>query len=101
MRIRFTLLVLVMGGVLLFAAYRPEPQPLLAQAGGDYVLLLSSATAGGTAVTGNYQLNLVIGQAEAGLQNGGAYELGGGFWGGGPVTESGPQRAVYLPMIVR
>lgn len=100
MRIRLTMLVLLMTAVLLLAS-RPATPQLLAQTGGDYALLLSSATAGGTAVAGNYQLNLAIGQAEAGLQNGGNYDLGGGFWGGGPVTILSPNSEVYLPMIVR
>ncbi len=100
MRTRLTLLaVLIL--VMLLVGFQPRPPELLAQAGGDYVLVMTSATAGGTAVTGDYQLNLAIGQAEAGLQSGGAYELGGGFWGGGPVTEASPQAEVYLPMIVR
>lgn len=101
MRIRLTMLVLVMTAVLLLLASRPATPQLLAQTGGDYVLLLTSATAGGTAVTGSYQLNLAVGQAEAGLQSGGAYELGGGFWGGGPVTVLTFNSEVYLPMIVR
>ena len=100
MRIRLTLLMLVMVAVLLLVAQPATPQ-LLAQSGGDYVLLMTSATAGGTAVANDYQLDLAIGQAEAGLQSGGGYELGGGFWGGGPVTEAAPQAEVYLPMIVR
>ncbi len=100
MRIRLTILVLVMTAVLL-AARQPQTPRLLAQTGGDYALLMSSATAGGTAVTGAYQLDLALGQAEAGLQSGGAYDLGGGFWGGGPVTGLSSNSEVYLPMIVR
>ena len=100
MRIRLVLLMLVMVVGLLLVS-QPETPDLLAQTGGSYALLMTSATAGGTAVTGNYQLNLVIGQAEAGLQNGGNYELGGGFWGGGPVTGLTARSEVYLPMIVR
>ena len=100
MRTRLTLLMLFVLGLLFTSQLQPAPD-LLAQSGGAYVLTLSTATAGGTAVAGTYQMDVVIGQAEAGLQTGGDYELGGGFWGGGPSSIFVALFEVYLPMIVR
>lgn len=78
-----------------------------AQSGGGYELVQSNLTAGGEASGGGYDLAFTLGQADAGVQTGGGYELGGGFWGGGEVATpevtptppaGGP--ALYLPLIL-
>jgi hypothetical protein len=57
--------------------------------------------AGGDVAGGNYVLKTAVGQAEMGLQSGGAYEMGGGFWGGGPLTQALPFSDLYLPLLIR
>jgi hypothetical protein len=42
-----------------------------------------------------------FGQAEAGIQTGGDYGLGGGFWGGGPLTETSPISNLFLPVLIK
>lgn len=101
MRIRLSVLLLALLAGMLFASGQQRPSPLLAQAGGQYVLTSNTATAGGVAAAGAYQTDVTVGQAEAGLQTGGLYELGGGFWGGGPLTEYAPLSWLYLPAILR
>jgi len=48
----------------------------------------STCDGGGTtaAVSGGYSLGATIGQHDAGTLAGGAWTLGGGFWGGGPSS---------------
>lgn len=99
-RLLTVLTLLLAMGVIIASQLRPA-SPLLAQAGSGYVLTLATTTAGGTAVAGAYQVDVAIGQAEAGLQTGGLYELGGGYWGGGPPTTFSLISEVYLPLIVR
>lgn len=77
-----------------------------AQSGGGYELVQSSITSGGEASGSGYDLAFTLGQADAGVQTGGGYDLGGGFWGGGEVTEPEPtptatphSPALYLPLI--
>ena len=53
---------------------------------------------GGTASGGSYTLVGTIGQPDAGILAGGAYTLGGGFWGGGVVAAG---YKVYLPVVLR
>ena len=53
---------------------------------------------GDTASGGSYTLVGTIGQPDAGILAGGAYTLGGGFWGGG-VAAAGYK--VYLPVVLR
>jgi hypothetical protein len=48
--------------------------------------------------SGGYRLAGTAGQAEAGLLVGGTYRLGGGFWGGGPLTKT---YEIYLPLVMR
>jgi hypothetical protein len=40
---------------------------------------------GGTSSGGTYEISGTIGQPDAGYQDGGSYELLGGFWVGGPL----------------
>ena len=55
---------------------------------------------GGTFSTGGiYSLGGTSGQPDAGALSGGAYTLGGGFWGGGELAP--PQNAIYLPLLLR
>jgi hypothetical protein len=54
---------------------------------------------GGASVTaGDLTLAGTIGQPDAGLLTGGAYSLGGGFWGGGALVAD---YAIYLPLVMR
>ena len=50
---------------------------------------------GGELTGGSYILAGIIGQPDAGAPTGGAYTLGGGFWGGGGMVW------IYLPLIMR
>lgn len=73
---------------------------VLAQSGGDYTLTWSTVDGGGTSSTGgDYTVVGTAGQPDAGVMAGGAYVLGGGFWGGGAVAE--PQSYLYLPLVLR
>lgn len=59
--------------------------------GSPYELSQSWFGSGGATSGGSYALTLTIGDPVAGEVSGGAYSLGGGFWGGGarivaPVT---------------
>lgn len=65
-------------------------------------LSLSWATVdggGGISAGGRFQVRGTVGQPDAGLMEGGAFELRGGFWGGGAVP--GGARALYLPLVIR
>jgi len=75
--------------------------PVLAQSGGVYDLSWSTVDGGGgTVLTGGaYRVTGTVGQPDAGLSTGGAYALGGGFWGGGAVLPDGYE--VFLPLVLR
>jgi len=47
---------------------------------------------------GGYSLGGTAGQPDPGVLSGGAYTLGGGFWGGG-VQSAGPRYGIYLPVV--
>jgi hypothetical protein len=53
---------------------------------------------GGTSTGGPYTLNGTIGQPDAAWSSGGIYELLGGFWPGGPLSEcyTGPHYDQWL-----
>jgi hypothetical protein len=53
---------------------------------------------GWTSSGGNYTLGGTIGQPDAGVMQGGAYTLVGGFWGG-TLTEGDYE--IYLPAVIR
>ena len=67
---------------------------VLAQSGGYSLDWFSIDNGGGQAIGGDYALNGVIGRADAGLLNGGAYTLNGGF-----LQTADYQ--VYLPIVLR
>jgi hypothetical protein len=52
---------------------------------------------GGTVSGGSYTLVATIGQPDTGVLTGGAYTLGGGFWGDGVAAGY----KIYLPVILR
>lgn len=59
---------------------------LTACAGADYRIVWHTIDAGGgISAGGAYQFTGTIGQPDAGYHGGGAYELLGGFWVGGPL----------------
>ena len=97
-RIWVILLIVLMFGMVAVIAWQDTPASL---AEGGYVLVSSTTAAGGRVSGGNYGLNVTVGQAETGLQRGGAYEMGGGFWGGGPVTQALPTSDLFLPVLIR
>jgi hypothetical protein len=74
---------------------------VLAQSGEGYDLSWWTVDGGGGTFSGGgvYSLGGTAGQPDAGMMTGGAYTLAGGFWGGGAVTV--PERAIYLPLVVR
>ena len=45
---------------------------------------------------GAYTLGGTVGQPDAGVLEGGAYTLAGGFWGGGSAVHR-----LYLPLLLR
>ena len=61
------------------------PKPALGQSGGQYVLEWSTIGGGGVSSGGQYIVSGTIGQPDAGVMNGGSYELLGGFWPGEPL----------------
>lgn len=69
-----------------------------AQSGGGYDLTWSTVDGGGATFStgGTYELGGTMGQPDAGALSGGAYSLGGGFWGG--VSSL---LRVFLPLIQR
>jgi hypothetical protein len=75
-----------------------------AQAGQTYSVTWASASANTLVRAGAYQINATVGQPEVGLQRGGDYNLGGGFWGSTtpavtiPLEES---QRLYLPAVRR
>lgn len=69
----------------------------VAQSGDGFDLSWSTIDGGGGSSSGGgYALGGTIGQPDAGIMNGGAYTLVGGFWNG-----AGAVHKVYLPLIVR
>jgi hypothetical protein len=97
-RIKVILLVLLLLGMAAIFAVQETPDSL---AEGGYRLTLGTTAPGGTAVGGSYTMHVSVGQAEAGIQTGGDYGLGGGFWGGGPLTEASPISNLFLPVLIR
>ncbi|MCB9139145.1 MAG: hypothetical protein H6642_12425 [Caldilineaceae bacterium] len=70
------------------------------QAGGAYRLTRSVIASGTAAEGGAYQLIVILGQPEAGEQQGGAYALDGGYYG--IVSEAGTTaQDIYLPFVYR
>lgn len=61
--------------------------------------LAGSIGAGGTAVAGNYQTDVMIGQTAVGHSANGDYDLGSGFWGGGIITDVTTLIKLFLPLI--
>jgi hypothetical protein len=57
----------------------------LAVEGGPYVLDWHAfGLGGGSSSGGDYAINSAVGQPVADVLTGNDYDLGGGFWGGGP-----------------
>ncbi|MEJ5309098.1 MAG: hypothetical protein WHX52_04955 [Anaerolineae bacterium] len=75
------------------------PALALAQSGGGYDLTWNTIDGGGATFSagGAYSLGGTVGQADAGTLQGGAFALGGGFWGGGGTI----RYSIYLPLVVR
>ena len=73
----------------------------LAQTGGGYDLTWSTVDGGGAtfSIGEGFSLGGTAGQPDAGLVEGGAYALAGGFWPGGAALPMG--YVVYLPLVVR
>lgn len=75
-----------------------------AQAGAAYKVIWASVSASTAMQAGSYQMNTTVGQPEVGVQRGGSYDLGGGFWGSTtdmiitPLEEEG---LLYMPIILR
>lgn len=89
---RFTLYSLLLMALLSLPAFIA-----LAQTGDGYDLSWNTSDGGGTTWSeGGYTLGGTVGQADAGLPQGGGYELSGGFWVGGIV-----RYGVYLPLVLR
>jgi hypothetical protein len=67
-----------------------------AQSGGGYDLTWNTIdNGGGKSNSSAYTLSGTIGQADADVVTGGAYTLGGGFWGG---STKSVQVSVFLPL---
>lgn len=74
--------------------------PVLAQSAATYELSWWTVDGGGgTSSDGVYSLTGTAAQPEAGLVSGGTFTLAGGFWPSGAAAA--PQRAIYLPLVVR
>jgi hypothetical protein len=75
--------------------------PALAQSGGGYDLTWNTVDGGGASFStgGGYSLGGTAGQPDAGLMQGGAYTLAGGFWPGGAATA--PEDRIYVPLVMR
>ncbi len=59
---------------------------MVSMVGADYSISWYTIDGGGgTSSGGTYQLTGTVGQPDAGYHDGGANELLGGFWGGGPL----------------
>jgi hypothetical protein len=72
--------------------------PAVAQSGGPYDLTWSTVDGGGEMYSagGAYTLGGTVGQPDAGVLEGGAYTLAGGFWGGASTVHR-----LYLPLLLR
>ena len=92
------ILVVVMSVVMLVLLV--GSQTAHAQSGGVYEVW-GNVGAGGTVSGGAYEIAATIGQPEAGQISGGAYTLGGGFWGGGAVVPAVGGYRIYLPVVIR
>ena len=68
------------------------------QAGSGYELSWYTIDGGGAMFSagGSYSLGGTIGQPDAGVLNGGTYQLAGGFWGGAAANYN-----VYLPLVLK
>jgi len=66
-----------------------------------YDLVQSNVGSGGGGSGSHYDVSSSIGQPDAGQVSGGAYTLGGGFWGGGVVVPASGGYQVYLPVVIR
>lgn len=67
------------------------------RAGSGYEWVLGRVcSGGGYSADGSYEINMSIGQPEAGVMATGEYSLWGGFWGGAQATYE-----VYLPLLTR
>ncbi len=88
----FLLLVFAMG---LAGNHLAQAQP------GDLYDMTGSVGAGGMASAGNYQTDVVIGQAAIASHAVSPYQLGSGFWGGGLVVQGIEEQFIFLPIILR
>jgi hypothetical protein len=72
--------------------------PAAAQSGGPHDLTWSTVDGGGWTFStgGAYSLGSTVGQPDAGVLEGGAYTLVGGFWGGASAVHR-----LYLPLLLR
>lgn len=93
---------IALAALLLLTASAAAQSGDIAALNANYTLSWWTVDGGGdTSVTvGHYTLGGTTGQPDAGELGGGSYTLGGGFWGGGTVVESG-DRYVYLPLVLR
>ena len=95
-RLSSFIFVLLLAGVMVLAVNQlVQAQP------GDLYEMTGSVGAGGTAVAGLYQTDVIVGQPAVAQQAAGFYELGSGFWGGGSVVWGFQELKIYLPMIQR
>ena len=89
-----------MMGLVLLVLVLVAWQPTAAEPGATYELVGAVVGAGGTAVSGSYQIDGVVGQTAVGQHSSGDYELGSGFWGGGVVAGVAELIELYLPIIL-
>jgi len=90
--------------VLLFAGLLVATQSLMAETGGPYTIVRSAVATAATAQASPYRADATVGQTAIGLQSGGAYDVGGGFWGSMTPVVSLPETpgaTLYLPAITR
>ena len=90
--------VLLIAGGGLSPVERQAPGPA---GSGPYTLSWYTISGGGTTESagGDFTLGGTTGQPDAGLLAGGGYRLGGGFWGGGALSDG--SAVLYLPLLVR
>jgi hypothetical protein len=98
------LLCLVLLGLIVLAASRAQPAPVLAQPGSGYQIGWWTVDGGGEVLAGSvagrtYTLAGTIGQPDAGRLGDGGYWLVGGFWAGGGVPQTGYR--IFLPIVLR
>lgn len=87
-------------GFLLLLALLAVWRPTAAEPAAVYELS-GTVGAGGTAVSGNYQADAIIGQTAVGQHVTGQYELSSGLWAGGIVIPGETQIQLYLPLTLR